>query len=162
MSAEARRVELGPAEVSACYLLAAALETRAKKNGYVRPYPTNADGKVPGPENDIYGQLGECAGHKALGVYWPMSVDTFHGADLGDDRQIRTRSGKNGWDLCIRDEDDGGYLFHLVLPVGFPHVWDVYPSIRGSRGREIGERRGTRVFVTAAQILQERVSGPDD
>lgn len=61
----------------------------------------------------IEGALGEIALCKALGIYWPATVNSFGKADALRDVQIRTRS-RNDYDLIVRDGDKPHERFVLV------------------------------------------------
>jgi len=42
-----------------------------------------------GMRNHIQGMLAEQAAAKALGIYWPMDIDTFHKPDLGHNIEVK-------------------------------------------------------------------------
>lgn len=73
----------------------------------------------------IEGSCGEMAVAKALGIYNPMTVNTFKDADLGSGIQVRTRS-RHDYDLIIREGDADDEAFILVTGT-FPeyrvHGW---------------------------------------
>jgi len=61
----------------------------------------------------IAGACGEMAVAKWRGVYWGGHVNTFKGADLGRNVQVRTRS-DHKWDLIVRSDDADNDAFVLV------------------------------------------------
>jgi hypothetical protein len=68
----------------------------------------------------IEGAGGEMAAAKALGVYWPCSVDTFkRGGDLAAHIEVRSRIDEideRGFatDLCVNDNDDPARCYVMV------------------------------------------------
>lgn len=62
----------------------------------------------------IEGAAGELAAAKALGVYWPATVGTFHTqGDLAPGVEVRTRS-RHDYELLIRDDDPEDAIYILV------------------------------------------------
>jgi hypothetical protein len=59
----------------------------------------------------ILGARGELAVAKALGTYWPATINTFAAPDVSDFIQVRTR-GQTGYTLLVRkgDQDDHAYV----------------------------------------------------
>lgn len=89
----------------------------------------------------IEGAAGELAAAKALGVYWPATVGTFHReGDLGPGVEVRTRA-RHDYDLILRDDDNPESAYILVtgtLPHYRVHGWarmqDVLPEHRKTHG----------------------------
>jgi hypothetical protein len=65
----------------------------------------------------IIGAMGEAAAARGLGMYWPMSVDTYKDPDILPNIQVRTRTKDDG-DLIVRDDDDDNEIFVLVTGTG--------------------------------------------
>jgi hypothetical protein len=86
----------------------------------------------------IEGALGELAYSKAVGVFWPGSVNSFKGEDSAGGVQIRTRS-KPEYELIVRDDDSDDDLF--VLVVGTAPEYRVVGSIRGADAKRAEWRR---------------------
>ena len=75
---------------------------------------------------NIVGAQGEMAGAKALGVYWPASINAAKSdPDMPPDWQVRTR-GKSSYDLMIRKDDIDSHKYLLVTGTGpefLVHGW---------------------------------------
>ena len=63
---------------------------------------------------DIIGAAGEMAVAKLLGIYWSAGVNTFHGADLGINIQVRATD-KIDYSLIVRQDDDDQHAYILVI-----------------------------------------------
>jgi hypothetical protein len=61
----------------------------------------------------VEGVCGEMAGAKALGRYWPASINTFDAPDIGKTIQVRTRS-RHDYELYVRPKDNPDYAYLLV------------------------------------------------
>lgn len=75
----------------------------------------HADGRRAdvGWQTQVEGACGEVAAAKALGLYWPATVNTFKDEyDLAD-FEVRTRS-KHHYGLLVRDNDPDDRRFILV------------------------------------------------
>jgi hypothetical protein len=73
------------------------------------------------PTKHIIGAAGEIAVAKHLDKYWPASVCTYKGPDLGEKIQVRTRSAH--WaELTIRKDDDPQHAFVLVTCEELPEM----------------------------------------
>jgi hypothetical protein len=63
----------------------------------------------------IEGACAELACAKALNLYWPATVNTFSGPDIGETIQVRRRLNLPGKrDLYVRPNDDEKYAYFLV------------------------------------------------
>ena len=68
-------------------------------------------------DQHICGALGELAAAKALDCHWSGGINTFKGADVGANIQIRTRpfdTERTKYDLIVRDNDRNDDIFVLV------------------------------------------------
>ena len=81
----------------------------------------------------ISGALGEMAAVKALGTFWPASVNAAKSEpDLPPDIQVRTRP-KSHHDLIIRPDDPDHHRYILVTGSG--PVFSVIGWIKGADGK---------------------------
>lgn len=78
--------------------------------------------------NDIEGAAAELAYCKAVGIYWPGSVNSFKGPDCGKKTQIRQTHHLNG-SLIVRNKDNPDHFY--VLVVGTCPYFKVVGWIRG-------------------------------
>lgn len=68
---------------------------------------------------NVMGAQGEMAGAKALGLYWPASVNAPKSdPDIWPDWQIRTRTNTNNVELIVRDDDIDEHKYLLVSGTG--------------------------------------------
>lgn len=74
------------------------------------------------------GACGELAFCKARDLHWGGTVNSFKGADVGRNVQVRTRS-EHGYDLIVRSDDSD--LDWFVLVTGKPPTFVVRGYIRG-------------------------------
>jgi len=82
---------------------------------------------------DIQAAAAECAVAKALGKYWPASVNTFKGKpDIPPDIEVRQTHHANGR-LLIRERDDPGYKY--VLVTGRIPTFEIRGFILGNDGK---------------------------
>ena len=92
----------------------------------------------------INGAQGECAAARALGAYWPMTINAAKALpDLLPDWQVRTRV-KHEHDLIVRDDDADEQRFVLVtgtFPDFVVHGWILG---RDAKRPEWREDRGER------------------
>lgn len=68
-------------------------------------------------DQHICGALGEMAAAKALNRHWSGGINTFKGADIGHNIQVRTRpfdTDRVKYDLIVRDSDKDNEVFVLV------------------------------------------------
>jgi hypothetical protein len=68
-------------------------------------------------DQHICGALGEMAAAKALNCHWSGGINTFKGADIGRNIQVRTRpfdTDRVKYDLIVRDADKDSDVFILV------------------------------------------------
>jgi hypothetical protein len=63
---------------------------------------------------NINGAAAEVAVAKLLGVPFECRINNFHGADLGENIQVRWRS-REDWDLIIRRDDNPNHRYVLVV-----------------------------------------------
>ena len=78
--------------------------------------------------NDIEGAAAELAYCKAVGIYWPGSVNSFKGPDCGKKTQIRQTHHLNG-SLIVRNKANPDHF--SVLAVGTCPYFKVVGWIRG-------------------------------
>ena len=64
--------------------------------------------------DNLYGVLGEIAFAKSTDSYFPMSVNTYKGADVGWNWQVRTVGSNKNRDLIIRPKDKDSHYYVLV------------------------------------------------
>ena len=64
--------------------------------------------------DNLYGVLGEMAFAKISGRYYPMTVNTFKGADIGNKWQIRTVGSNKNRNLIIRFADPDSHYYALI------------------------------------------------
>lgn len=72
-------------------------------------------------EIHIAGALGELAAAKAMNVHWNGGVNTFKGADIGSNIQVRTRPSdteRTSYDLIVRPSDKNDDIFVMVQGEG--------------------------------------------
>jgi hypothetical protein len=81
---------------------------------------------------DIEGAMAELAAAKALGMYWPATVDTFKGPDIGDDIQVRWTKYNDGR-LLYRNADSTDEYY--VLVTGCAPGYEVRGWILGAHAR---------------------------
>lgn len=74
------------------------------------------------------GACGEQALCKALDRHWPGSVNSFKGADVGRNVQVRTRS-KHDWELIVRSDDSD--LDWFILVTGTAPSYRIHGYIQG-------------------------------
>jgi hypothetical protein len=106
----ATEVTLTPAEL-ACATTVAALRhysavSRGSRDGH-------GLGRQEGAECHFHGCCAEVAAARALGVYWPASVNSYGEPDLPPDWQVRGRS-RHDYDLLVRPGDSDDHRFVLV------------------------------------------------
>ena len=65
-------------------------------------------------QDNLYGVLGEMAFAKICNRYFPMTVNTFKGADIGDKWQIRTVGSNKNRNLIIRFADPDSHYYALI------------------------------------------------
>lgn len=82
-------------------------------------------------EHNIEGACGEMAAAIALNLHNPMTVNTYHDADLGESIQVRCRS-NHSYDLIIREDDNPEEFF--VLVTGSCPYYQVHGFMLGEDG----------------------------
>jgi hypothetical protein len=111
MSALPIPVTLTPAEVMQAALCGVMRQAKSmhgrERNGYEGMDNYDAWSR------HIEGAAGECATAKVLGRYWPASLNTFDGPDLGENIQVRTRS-RPEYELIVRPVARDADLYVLV------------------------------------------------
>ena len=65
----------------------------------------------------IQGAIGELVVAKARNLYFMPTINTFKGADIGANVQVRLRT-KHEWQMIIRDDDDPEHIFVHVTGTG--------------------------------------------
>jgi len=111
---------------------------------------------------DYWGAAGEEAAAAALGVFWPMSINTFKADDLPG-YQVRTATGRDDC-LIIRDGDDRNALYVLVICEDISH-FTVYPpfwgmdAVRDEWWRAPNGRPGAWFVPQAALRQAQRMTG---
>jgi len=84
-------------------------------------------------EVDALGAQAEMALAKWTRTYWSASVDTFHGADLGDRVQVRATTYRDGH-LLIRQCDPIDHTYVLVVRLS-PFQFRIAGQIEGREAR---------------------------
>lgn len=106
-------------------------------------------------QRQIEGACGEIAFAKAVGRYWPASINTFKTGDDVVGCQVRTRS-KHWYDLLIRKDDPPNKRYVLVTGTT-PHfqVWGWlwgYEAQQEEYLREINNDRPAQYFVPKSAL----------
>jgi hypothetical protein len=65
-------------------------------------------------QDNLYGVLGEMAFAKITGRYFPMTVNNFKDADVGDKWQIRTVGSNKNRSLIVRYDDPNDHFYALM------------------------------------------------
>ena len=81
---------------------------------------------------DISGAAGEMAFCKAKNKYWGGTVNSFHGADVDVNIQVRTTTRPNG-KLIIRSADNPDHWYILVIDKS--PVFEIVGYIKGAKAR---------------------------
>lgn len=114
---------------------------------------------------NVVGAMGEMAASKALGVYWPASINAPKGdPDMPPDWQVRTLA-KHHYDLIVRDDDRDDQRFVLVTgdgPVFQVHGWVLGAEAKRQEWRRDRGARGKPCFWVPRSsltsiILEEHV-----
>lgn len=103
---------------------------------------------------NIDGALGELAAAKALGIYWPATVNTYHRvSDLGDGVEVRTAS-RDDYGLIIRDGDpDGKYVLVTgAIPVYYVHGWADRSEVKPEHCKDFGNGRPPVFVIPQAEL----------
>jgi hypothetical protein len=80
----------------------------------------------------VEGAAAEIAVAKALGLYWPATVDSYSAADIGDDIQVRLRR-KHEYELIVRPGDSDSHRYVHVTGT-MPH-FVVHGYIQGAAAK---------------------------
>jgi len=64
--------------------------------------------------DNLYGVLGEMAFSKICNVYYPLTVNTFKEADIGETWQIRTVGSNKNTNLIVRKNDPIEHNYALI------------------------------------------------
>ena len=110
--------------------------------------------------HSVNGTGGELAAARALGLYWPGSVDAGHAADIGVNGQVRTREEGAHMDLCVRPTDPPEHVY--VLVIGTLPDYEVVGWIRGTdatRDEWAGQSGGRPVWYVPRHALHD-INGP--
>lgn len=108
------------AQVAAQRHIESILSSRADRHG-----AANSDDRLG---KHFEGACGELAYCKSRNLHWGGTVNSFKGADVGPNTQVRTRSEHN-YDLIVRTDDSD--LDWFVLVTGRPPSYCVRGYIRG-------------------------------
>lgn len=103
---------------------------------------------------NIDGALGELAAAKALGIFWPASVNTYHTTgDLGPGLEVRT-AGKPDYGLVIRDADPEGKYILVTgeMPVYLVHGWAFRSDVKPEHRRELGNGRPAPFIIPQVEL----------
>lgn len=82
---------------------------------------------------DVEGAAAEMAYCKFRGTYWSASVNSFKGADVGKNIQVRGTHHKSG-SLIVRGADNDNHFY--VLVVGSAPTYRICGWIRGSDAKQ--------------------------
>ena len=147
-------------EVSVAIHISGLRNTESLRRGY------NDSNRYKGRDlhDNLYGTLGEIAFAKATDSYFPMTVNTFKGADVGWNWQVRTVGSNRNRDLIIRHDDPDNHYFVLVEVVKNKSVYDctIHGWIKGIDGKDyqflsdFGHPERPKAF----RIPQNRLSTP--
>jgi hypothetical protein len=95
--------------------------------GTIRHYESVIAGRKPNRNFDksnhdqlcanVQGAIGEIVVAKARNLYFMPTVNTFKGADIGVNVQVRLRT-KHEWQMIVRDDDDPEHIFVHVTGTG--------------------------------------------
>mgnify|MGYP003670084351 FL=1 len=122
-------------EVSTALHIAGLRSTESLRMG-LKDHPTY---RGRDQHDNLYGVLGEIAFAKATDSYFPMSVNTFKGADIGSNWQVRTVGSNKNRDLIIRPKDSGEHYYVLVeierSNVTSAYTYTIHGWIHGSDGK---------------------------
>jgi len=113
--------------------------------------------------DNLYGVLGEMAFAKISGRYYPMTVNTFKGADIGNKWQIRTVGSNKNRNLIIRFADPDSHYYALIE---IKKYGDNYKAVfkgwvQGKAGKlakyltDFGYEKGPKVFKVPDSALQK-------
>lgn len=91
------------------------------------------------PEHQL-GALGEAAFLAWTGQEWPLTCGTYRSMPDFPRTEVRTRS-RSHWDLIIRDDDNPGMAYVLVVPFGSMGAWRLPGWCWGHDAPNIGDRR---------------------
>lgn len=117
-------ITLDPWQYKYCMEVAAARMATSNEAGWNNAL-TYDRGYLKRTEEEIVGACGEFAAAKALDIFWPASVNTFHRTtDLPHNIEVRSTSREGGrTSLILRNNDPDDRIFILV--VGEPPVMRV-------------------------------------
>ena len=102
-------VSLDPGEMAIAACVGAGRQRQALAKGYENKHGFRGLGW----SEHIEGAAGEMAVAKHFGMYWGGAYNSWKGADLGKNIQVRTRS--EPWhELIVRDDDSDDDVFVLV------------------------------------------------
>lgn len=94
-----------------------------------------ASASGPGWDIDIEGACAELACAKALRLYWPGTVGSFHEPDIPPDVQVRWTAHEDG-KLIVRADDDNTHKF--VLVIGIAPRYHIAGWIYGADAKQAG------------------------
>lgn len=104
-------ITLSPEELMMCATVAAQRHVESLVSGRQdRHGAASSDNRLG---HHFEGACGELALCKAKNMHWGGTVNSFKGADVGRNIQVRTRS-RHDWDLIVRTDDSDLDWFVLV------------------------------------------------
>lgn len=126
-------VQLSQKQIERAVIAGALRELRAIRDNLKDRYNWERDGW----KQHIEGAMGEVAASVATGLPWTgEDIDTFKGADVGDNVQVRFRPG-HYQDLSIRKGDSKKSIYVLVLPADMRNfIFEVVGWISAKEGME--------------------------
>ena len=115
---------------------------------------------------NIQGAAGEIVVAKARNLYFMPTVNTFKGADIGTNVQVRLRT-KHEWQMIIRDDDDPEHIFVHVTGTGPTYCIRGWAYAKDVMKPEYRQNYGNRVeswFVPeeALNPFQIKAKGKND
>jgi hypothetical protein len=106
---------------------------------------------------NVVGAQGEMAAAKALGIYWPASVNAGkEEPDFGDNWQVRTLASHH-YDLIVRDNDRDDHRYLLVTgdgPEFVVHGWILGVDAKNPEWRrDRGDRNAPAFWVPQTELI---------
>lgn len=144
--------------------------------GTIRHFESAKDGRKPSHKFEesnvdplcahIQGAIGEIVVAKARNLYFMPTVNTFKGADIGANVQVRLRT-KHEWQMIIRDDDDPEHIFVHVTGTGPTYCIRGWAYAKDVMKPEYRQNYGNRVeswFVPeeALKPFQIKAKGKND
>lgn len=124
-------VHLTPAQARQASSIGQIRHAEALRMGLQDKHGLNGDGK----RYHIIGAQGELSAAIAYDMPWEERVNNFHGPDIGEHTQVRTRT-KPWHDLIVRSNDPIDDIYVLVIALDPPYSFYVVGSISGKRAMQ--------------------------